>query len=75
MKKYIQLTLSEFMHLIRSPFKIISLLLFLLAVIYACQNGYNLFQTHNREIMVINTNNEKSIDKMILQYEAIERTY
>ena len=72
MKKHIQLIRSEFVHLARSPFKIISLLLFVLAVIYACQNGYDLFQTHNREIMVINANNDKSIDKMILQYEAIE---
>ena len=72
MIKYIQITRSEFVHLSRSPFKVITLLLFIFAVIYGCQNGYDLFKKQNKEIMGIKANNEDSISKMILQYEAIE---
>ena len=72
MNKYIQITRSEFIHLIRSPFKIVTLLLFILSVIYGCQNGYDLIKKHNSEIMSINTSNDELISKMIMQYEAIE---
>ena len=40
MTRYIEIARSEFVHLVRSPFKTISLTLFGLAVIYGCQNGY-----------------------------------
>ena len=73
MKKYIEIIQSEFLHLVRSPFKVISIILFVFAIIYGCQNGYDLFRTHNAEIMAIKANNNKSIDKMILQYEEIEK--
>ncbi len=72
MKKYVQILRSEVLHLIRSPFKIVSLLLFVFAIIYGCQNGFELFEKHNKEIMAISTNNEEKINKMILQYEAIK---
>ena len=72
MNTSIQIFRSEFMHLIRSPFKVITLLLFVFALIYGCQNGLNLFEKQNTEIMTIKNKNEESINKMILQYEEIE---
>ncbi len=73
MTRYIEIARSEFIHLVRSPFKTISLILFGLAVIYGCQNGYELLKTHNKEIISIQANNDKSIANMILQYEKIEQ--
>ena len=72
MNKYIQIIRAEFVHLSRSPFKIITLLLFLFAIIYGCQNGYDLFKKQNKEIMSIKSKNKDFIDKTINQYEAIE---
>ena len=73
MTRYIEIARSEFVHLVRSPFKTISLTLFGLAVIYGCQNGYGLFKDHKEQIMAIKTDNERSIDRMIIQYEEIEQ--
>jgi len=73
MKKYIEIARSEFTHLVRSSFKTISLILLGAAVIYGCQNGYDLYKTHNEEIISIKAKNDKSIAKMILQYEEIEK--
>ena len=72
MKKYLEITLIEILHLTRSPFKIISILLYIIAVIYGCQNGYNLFKKHNKEIISIKVDYDKSIDKMLDKYEEIE---
>ena len=72
MNTSIQIFRSEFVHLIRSPFKLISLLLFIFAVIYGCQNGLNHFEKQNIEINIIKSKNKESINKMILRYEAIE---
>ena len=72
MKKYLEIALIEILHLTRSPFKIISILLYIIAVIYGCQNGYNLFKKHNNEIMSIKADYEESIEKMLVKYEEIE---
>ena len=64
---------SEFVHLIRSPFKVISLILFVLALIYGCQNGYGLFKRHNSEIISIKSINKESVNQTILQFEEIEK--
>ena len=72
MKKYIEIALIELSHLTRSPFKIISILFYMIAVIYGCQNGYNLFKKHNNEIMSIKADYEESIEKMLVKYEEIE---
>ena len=72
MKKYLEIALIEISHLRRSPFKIISILFYMIAVIYGCQNGYNLFKKHNKEIMSIKANYEESIEKMLVKYEEIE---
>tara|TARA_B100000073_G_scaffold82138_1_gene62632 strand:+ start:271 stop:1587 length:1317 start_codon:yes stop_codon:yes gene_type:complete len=72
MNTSIQIFQSEFTHLIRSPFKVITLFLFVFALIYGCQNGLNLYEKQNKEINNISSKNDESINKMILQYEAIE---
>ena len=72
MKNAFEITRSEFVHFIRSPLKVISLMLYVLALVYGCQNGFNLFKTHRSEIMTIKAKNGNSITKMILQYEEIE---
>ena len=64
---------SEFAHFKRSPFKVISLILFLMAIVYGCQNGYDLLKRHDAEIMSIKSINEDSINKAIIQFEEIEK--
>tara|TARA_B100000131_G_scaffold315086_1_gene352951 strand:+ start:130 stop:1446 length:1317 start_codon:yes stop_codon:yes gene_type:complete len=72
MNGYYQILMSESLHLIRSPFKIITLLLFIFAMAYGCKNGYDLFEKQNNEINAISKDNKASINEMIVQYEAIE---
>jgi len=72
MKKSILIIRSEYIHFIRSPFKIISLALFIFSVIYGFQNGLNLFEKQNIEIERIGTSNKEFISKMITQFESIE---
>lgn len=71
MKKSMQIIRSEYIHFIRSPFKIISLTLFILAVLYGFQNGLNLFNKQNMEIESIIVGNKEIISKMITQYDGI----
>ncbi len=73
MKTYASIVQSEFIHLIRSPFKVVSLILFVAAVIYGCQNGYDLFKRHNFQITSIKSVNEDNVNKIILQFEEIEK--
>ena len=72
MNTSIQIFRSEFIHLIRSPFKLITIGLFVFAIIYGCQNGHNLYEKHNKEISSIKSKNQELINEMILQYKAIE---
>ena len=72
MKSYIRVTQTELMHLLRSPFKMISILLFVIAIIFGSQNGYQLFKTHNKQIISISSKNTNSIEDMLLTYEGIE---
>ena len=64
MNKYYQIALIEISHLARSSFKIISMFFYVIATIYGCQNGYNLFKKHNKEIMSIKANYEEFIEKL-----------
>ncbi len=73
MSRFFAITIFELRHFLRSPFKIISLALFIAAGIYACQNGYSLYRIHSSEIRAIKTNNEDYVNKMISQYEEIEK--
>ena len=44
MKSYIRVTQTEIIHLLRSPFKTTSILLFVIAIIFGSQNGYQLLK-------------------------------
>tara|TARA_Y100000590_G_scaffold339101_1_gene386522 strand:- start:553 stop:1869 length:1317 start_codon:yes stop_codon:yes gene_type:complete len=72
MSKYFEIALIERLHLTRSTFKIISIVFYVIAVIYGCQNGYNLFKKHNKEIMSIQADYDEFIENMLVQYEEIE---
>ena len=72
MNKYYQIALIEISHLARSSFKIISIFFYVIAVIYGCQNGYNLFKKHNKEIMSIKANYEEFIEERLVQYAEIK---
>ena len=72
MSKYFEIALTERLHLTRSTFKIISIVFYVIAVIYGCQNGYNLFKKHNKEIMSIQSDYDEFIENMLVQYEEIE---
>ena len=72
MNTYLELFKSELTHLVRSPFKLVSQSLFVFALIYGCQNGLDLFNKQTKEISIIKNKNKESVQKMILQYEAIE---
>mgnify|MGYP001176269555 FL=1 len=73
MKRFFEITVFELRHFLRSPFKMVSLVLFIAAGFYACQNGYSLYRTHLSEITAIKKNNDDYVNKMILQYEEIEK--
>ena len=72
MKSYIRVTQTELIHLLRSPFKTTSILLFVIAIIFGSQNGYQLFKTHNKQIISISSKNTNSIEDMLLTYQGIE---
>ena len=72
MKNYIRVTQTEIIHLLRSPFKTTSILLFVIAIIFGSQNGYQLFITHNKQIISISSKNTNSIEDMLLTYQGIE---
>ena len=72
MKSYIRVTQIELIHLLRSPFKTTSILLFVIAIIFGSQNGYQLFNTHNKQIISISSKNTNAIEDMLLTYEGIE---
>ena len=73
MSKYLKLVKVEYSHLIGSPFKIVSILIYAIAVIYGCQNGYSLFKKQNEEILIIKNKYEEAQGKMLVQYEEIEK--
>ena len=72
MKKYLQILRSELLHFLRAPYKIVSFVLFLMAVIYGAQNGYDLLKKHQHEIALIRSKNEELVKQAIVKYEAIE---
>ena len=72
MRKYFEIALTERLHLARSTFKIFSIVFYVIAVIYSCQNGYSLFKKHNKEINSIKADYEEFITNMLVQYDDIE---
>lgn len=57
MTNFILIVRSEVKHFLRSPFKIFSVLLFMVAAVYALQNGYRLFQIHQSGVAAIQQKN------------------
>ncbi len=64
---------GELIHLYKSPFKIFSIIIFIVAIVYGCYNGYNLFVSHTTEIESIMAENNESILKNIQIYDDIEQ--
>ena len=65
MKKYLQILRSEQVHFLRAPYKIVSFVLFLIAIIYGAQNGHDLFKKHQNEIASMRSKNEELVKQSI----------
>ncbi|MCH2225274.1 MAG: hypothetical protein MK066_10950 [Crocinitomicaceae bacterium] len=65
--------LYEWKHFVRSPFKVIAFLMFLLAAIYGLHNGAKLYKTQLVEIDTIKQKIEKDREENIAFYEAGEK--
>ncbi|MGJ1431672.1 DUF3526 domain-containing protein [Sphingobacterium spiritivorum] len=70
MRKFIAIIQYEFRHFARSPFKIVSLILFMGAAVYGLHNGYALFESQNKEIENIEVKNKKTIAEVTGWYDA-----
>ena len=73
MSKYLDILKFESFHLINSPYKIISILLYAISILYGCQTGYDLFKKHNIEIKSIKSKNADFEKKMLVQYDELEQ--
>ena len=73
MSKYLDILKFESFHFINSPYKIISILLYAISILYGCQTGYDLFKKHNIEIKSINSKNADFEKKMLVQYDELEQ--
>lgn len=65
--------LYEWKHFLRSPFKVIAVLLFVLAAIYGLHNGKNLYEKQTSEIEKINQKAKEQKEKVINFYETGEK--
>lgn len=70
MKGFITIIKYEFRHFARSPFKILSLILFFGAAIYGLQNGFALFDRQSKEIENILAKNNETIAEVVSWYDA-----
>jgi len=73
MSKYLNILKFESFHLINSPYKIISILLYAISIFYGCHTGYDLFKKHNIEIKSIKSKNADFEKKMLVQYDELEQ--
>ena len=73
MSKYLDILKFESFHCINSPYKIISILLYAISILYGCQTGYDLFKKHNIEIKSIKSKNADFEKKMLVQYDELEQ--
>lgn len=67
--KGLNIFLYEWRHLIRSPFKLVALLLFVLAAVYGLHNGASLYQKQLVEIEKIKEKVEEQRQKYMAYYE------
>lgn len=61
--------LYELKHFVRSPFKIVALLLFITASIYGLQNGADLYEKQNAEIERINNESETEKETILTYFK------
>lgn len=67
--KYLNIFLLEWKHFVRNPFKIVAILLFVLAGIYGLHNGASLYEKQLAEIEKINEKIGKEREDVIKYYE------
>ena len=67
--KSITIFIYEWKHFIRSPFKIVSIVLFVIAALYGLHNGADLYQDQIIEIDNITAEVEKEIDEITVYYD------
>lgn len=72
--KNLNIFLYEWKHFIRSPFKIVALLLFVLASIYGLHNGANLYEKQKVEIEKINLKAQEQKAKILAYYDKGEKS-
>ena len=70
MKQLFTIIQYEFRHFSRSPFKMVSLILFIGAAVYGLQNGYTLLKRQNTEIETIQAKNKETIAEVTGWYDA-----
>ena len=76
MNKFFKIFQYELLHFARSPFKIITLMIFFLAMIYGCQNGLELYKKQMKEIDSIKEKNKyRLVDEDISDDHAITQRY
>lgn len=63
----------EAKHLLKKPFKVIALLLFISAGIYGLHNGADVFHSHNSEVVRIKENIQEDLQTYLDYYDAGER--
>lgn len=69
MKTFTTIIRFEYIHFIRNPFKVLSIVLFALAAIYGLQNGYFLFEKQNKEIKIMQDRNNQTITEVNQWYD------
>ena len=72
--KNLNIFLYEWKHFLRSPFKIVALLLFVLASIYGLHNGANLYEKQKAEIEKINQKAEEQKVKTLAYYDKGQKS-
>lgn len=72
--KNLDIFLYEWKHFLRNPFKMIALLLFVLASMYGLHNGANLYEKQKAEIEKINQKAEEQKQKIIAYYDKGEKS-
>ncbi|GEQ86033.1 hypothetical protein ULMS_15410 [Patiriisocius marinistellae] len=65
----VSIFLYEWKHFVRSPFKIVALLLFIIASIYGLQNGADLYEKQNAEIERINKEAKTEKETVVAYFE------
>ena len=65
--------LYEWKHLVRSPFKIVALLLFILASVYGLHNGADLYNKQNTEIERLKEKAQEEKETILTYFDKGEK--